>query len=159
MKQALFVCLAAAVLLAACATADPEGLKPGASLEQVQAAMGQPRATYPLPDGGKRLEYAGGGARTYMVDIDASGRMVRVVQALNEANFRQITQGMTTEQVLMLLGQPSQRQPGGRQGGQIWYYNYVNQQCQWFEISIGSDGRTLGPGSFALLPPCMDAPS
>ena len=30
------------------------------------------------------------GARTYMVDVDASGRIVEAVQVLNEDNFRNI---------------------------------------------------------------------
>ena len=65
---------------------------------------------------------------------------------------------MTTEQVLMTLGKPDNVMPGGRQGGQIWSYNFQNTQCQWFQVAIGADGRTRGPGSQAMLPACMHAP-
>ena len=40
--------------------------------------------------------------------------------------------------------------------GQVWSYNFQNTQCEWFQISIGPDGRTTGPGVYSLLPPCMN---
>jgi putative hemolysin len=155
MKPITLYCLAAAVLLAACASPGPADLKPGATAAEISAQMGSPRATYALPNGGKRLEFAGRGARTYMVDVDAAGRLIDSAQVLNENNFRNIVAGMTREQVLMTLGQPSQTSPGGRMGGQIWSYNFQNTQCQWFQVVIGEDGRTTGGGAQALLPACM----
>ena len=65
----------------------------------------------------------------------------------NETNFRNIVPGMTREQVLMTLGQPSQTDPGGRMGGQIWSCNFQNTQCLWFQVAIGDDGRTSGGGT------------
>jgi hypothetical protein len=159
MKRHLFSCIAAATLLLACAAPGPGDLKPGASVDEVKAQLGRETASYPLPDGGKRLEFSGRGARTYMVDIDASGRMIQWVQVLNETNFRNIMPGMTRVQVLMTLGQPSNVAPGGRQGGEVWSYNFQNTQCLWFQVAIGADGRTTTGGSTALLPACMNAPS
>ena len=147
-----------ALLLAACATPGPANLKAGASAEEIKAQMGTPVATHALPDGGKRLEYSGRGAVTYMLDVDASGRLVKWSQVLTEANFRNIVPGMTREQVLMTLGQPSDISPGGRQGGQVWSYNFRNTQCQWFQVSIDADGRTSSGGSQSMLPACMQTP-
>jgi outer membrane protein assembly factor BamE (lipoprotein component of BamABCDE complex) len=158
MKKFAFSCLVAAVLMAGCATTGPGDLKPGASADEIRAQMGTPVASYALPNGGKRLEFRGSGARTYMLDVDASGKLVNWVQVLNETNFRNITAGMTREQVLMTLGQPSNIAPGGRQGGEVWSYHFQNTQCQWFQVGIGADGRTTGNGSQALLPACMQAP-
>ena len=158
MMRSLTVSLAAAVLLVACATSNLDNLKPGASLAEVQAQLGNAAASYPLPNGGKRLEFRGSGPRTYMVDIDATGKMVQAVQVLNTDNFRNIVAGMTREQVLMTLGRPNNVAPGGRQGGEVWSWNYQNTQCQWFQVSIGADGLTRGPGSSAMLPACMQAP-
>jgi hypothetical protein len=148
-------CLLAALVAAGCATTTIANLKPGASLSEVKSQLGTERASYPLPDGGKRLEFRGSGAQTFMVDFDAGGRMVQAVQVLNETNFNNVVSGMTREQVLMTLGQPDNVEPGGRQGGQIWSWNFQNVQCQWFRVSIGADGRTLGGGSQAMLPACM----
>lgn len=150
--------LVAAAVLAACATPSPSDLKPGATTAEIQKQMGNPVATYALPDGGKRLEFRGAGARTYMVDVNASGTMLQWTQVLNTENFSKVVAGMTREQLLMTLGQPSNVAPGGRQGGQVLSWNYQNTQCQWFQVSVGSDGRTLGPGVTALLPPCTRAP-
>ena len=120
--------------------------------------MGTPRATYALPNGGKRLEFRGRGARTYMVDVDASGRLVASVQVLNVDNFRNIVPGMTSEQVLMTLGQPDSTEPAGRLGGQFWFWHFQNIQCQWFQLHVGADGRTTGTGAPTMFPGC-DAPS
>jgi outer membrane protein assembly factor BamE (lipoprotein component of BamABCDE complex) len=158
MKKFALSCLVVAAVLAGCASTGPGDLKPGASADQIRAQMGTPVATHALPNGGQRLEFRGSGARTYMVDVDASGKLVNWVQVLNETNFRNITAGMTREQVLMTLGQPSNIAPGGRQGGEVWSYHFQNIQCQWFQVAIGPDGRTTGSGSQALLPACMQAP-
>ncbi len=146
------------LVLAGCATPSATDLQPGASLAEIHAKMGSEVASYPLPAGGKRLEFRGAGARTYMVDVDASGKMVQAVQVLNPDNFRNVVSGMTREQLLMTLGRPSNVAPGGRQGGEVWSYNFQNTQCQWFQVSLGADGRTLGPGVSAMLPACMQAP-
>ncbi len=159
MKRLWLSCLLAALMLAGCAMPPTQvDLKPGATMAEITAQLGRETASYPLPNGGKRLEFSGRGARTFMVDVDASGRLVEWNQVLNEDNFRNIVPGMTREQVLMTLGQPSNVAPGGRQGGQVWSYNFQNTQCQWFQVSIGDDGRTIRGGSTALLPACMQTP-
>ena len=159
MKKLVLSSMLAAALLAGCAGVNIDGLKPGATQAEVKAQLGTERASYPLPDGGKRLEFRGSGAQTFMVDFDAAGRMVQAVQVLNETNFRNnVKAGMTREQVLATLGQPDNIMPGGRQGGQVWSWNFRNTQCQWFQVGIGADGRSTSGGSQALLPACMQAP-
>lgn len=158
MKRILWAGLLAAAVLAGCATPSASNLKPGASTAEIRAQMGTEVASYALPDGGKRLEFSGSGARTYMVDVDASGKMTQAVQVLNTDNFRNVKAGMTREQLLMTLGQPSNVAPGGRQGGQVLSWNFQNTQCQWFQVSLAADGRTTGPGVSAMLPACMQAP-
>ena len=158
MRKLALIGLLAAVMLAGCASVSPGDLKPGASADEISAQMGTPVATYALPNGGKRLEYRGRGPRTYMVDVDASGRLVSWVQVLNEDNFRNIVPGMTREQVLMTLGQPHSTQPAGRMGGQFWFWHFQNIQCLWFQLHIDADGRTTGTGAPTANPAC-DAPS
>jgi hypothetical protein len=51
--------------------------------------MGSEVDSFALPGGGKRLEFRGSGARTCMVDVDASGKMVRATQVLTpESRWR-----------------------------------------------------------------------
>jgi hypothetical protein len=158
MKRLNALCLAAAIALAGCA-ASPDGLKPGASAEEIRAQMGTPVATYALPGGGKRMEFRGNGPRTYMLDVDASGRLIQWVQVLNETNFRNIAPGMTREQVLMTLGRPSDVSVVGRERAEVWSYHFQNIECQWFQVPFGSDGLTSGPGSQTMIQACMNASS
>ena len=155
MNKRAFVCLAAAAMLAACASVSPGDLKPGASADEIRAQLGTPRASYALPNGGKRLEFRGRGARTYMLDVDASGRLVSSAQVLNTDNFRNIVPGMTQEQVLMTLGQPDETSFIGRQRNAVWSYNFQNIECQWFQLPFGSDARTTGAGVRTLTPACL----
>jgi hypothetical protein len=157
MKKYVMAGLLAALVLAGCASPNPAGLKPGASVDEIRTQMGTPRATYALSNGGTRLEFRGSGARTYMVDVDASGRLVSWVQVLNENNFGNIEAGMTREEVLKILGQPDDVSNVGRQRDEIWSYHFQNTQCQWFQVSFGSDGRTARGGARALTPTCLNA--
>jgi hypothetical protein len=154
-KKFALSCLVAAVMAAGCASTGPGDLKPGASADDIRAQMGAPRASYALPNGGQRLEFRGSGANTFMLDVDASGKLVNWVQVLNETNFRNIGPGMSAEQVLMTLGRPDDTSRVGRQGTEIWSYNFQNTQCLWFQVPFGPDGRTSGPGSTSLTPPCL----
>jgi SmpA / OmlA family len=158
MKVLYALCLVVAVGLAGCA-ASPDGLKPGASADEIRAQMGPPAATYALPGGGQRLEFRGSGPRTYMLDVDGSGQLVQWVQVLNETNFRNIVAGMTREQVLMTLGRPNDVSVVGRQGVEVWSYHFQNIECQWFQVPFGADGRTSGAGSQTMIQACMNASS
>jgi hypothetical protein len=148
--------LLAALALAACAS-GPAQLQPGASAAEIDARFGKPVASYPLPGGGRQLEFAKANAQTTMVQVDAAGRMVRTDQVLTEANLKKIVGGMSTEHVLMTIGHPAERRRGGRQGGEVWSYHYRNSFCLWFQVSIGDDGRTLGRGEFLMRPACLNA--
>ena len=156
MNRLSWAALLAASVFVGCASVSPGNLKPGAPADEIRAQMGTPVATYALPGGGKRLEFRGSGPRTYMVDVDASGRLVSSVQVLNETNFRNITAGMTRDQVLLTLGQPHNISFVGRQREEVWSYNFQNIECLWFQVPFGSDGRTLRGGSTALTPACLN---
>lgn len=151
----LWGALLVAAVLAGCAATHPEALKTGASAEEIRAQMGVPAATHTLPDGGKRLEFQGSGARTFMLDVDASGRLLRWQQVRTEASFRSLGAGMTQEQVRAALGQPDEISSVGRQRDEVWSWNFRNIECQWFQIGFGSDGRTTSGGTMALTPTCL----
>ena len=70
MKPITLCCLVAAVVLAACASPGPGRPEAGRDGGEISAQMGSPRATYALPNGGKRLEFA----RARRADLHARRR-------------------------------------------------------------------------------------
>jgi hypothetical protein len=147
------------VFLAGCAGYSPKGLQPGQSEAEVIRQMGQPTGRYTLPDGNTRLEYARGpaGRETYMIDFDSSGRMVDWEQVMDLWYLTRITPGMSVDEVLIRVGPPALKQPIRRQQLVVWNYRYPTNDCLWFQISIGDDGKVIS-GSQGIDPQC-DAPS
>ncbi|HSI54339.1 MAG: hypothetical protein ACAH21_03865 [Ramlibacter sp.] len=70
---------------------------PGTPREAVVARMGQPQRVFRLPNG-ERLEYSMQpfGQQAWMVDVDASGRVMQTRQVLTEENFHRIVPGTWT---------------------------------------------------------------
>ena len=145
-------------LAGACASPPPA---PGSSRDDVLRARGRPTAVYPLPGGGERLEYATGpyGRTTWMIDLDAQGRVAGARQVLGEAEFLQVqsTPGLTREGLLLRLGTPGERRHGGRPGGEVWSWRYPTNDCLWFQASVADDGR-VGSAAYGIDPSC-DAPT
>jgi hypothetical protein len=135
------VAAAAAVvvaLAAGCASYGPQSLRVGQAADEATRSMGVPTARYARPDGGSRLEFARGpfGKHTYMVDVDADGRVQRWTQVLTEANFDAVKPGTPVQDLLLTLGSPSHRRGGGWQGGEVWSWRYQATFCQWFQVSV-----------------------
>ncbi|MDO9403066.1 MAG: hypothetical protein Q7T87_03445 [Polaromonas sp.] len=85
-----------ALTLAGCAVTVP----PGASREEAIARHGRPSAVVALPGGGSRLQYAvqPEGKTAWMVDLDASGRVVETRQMLSPSGFTRVVPGRWTRQ-------------------------------------------------------------
>lgn len=97
----------AALVLAACASYGIGSLKPGEAVRaDVLRTMGEPAMRWPLTGGGEQLAYPQGpmGYHTYMVYLDAQGRLLRAENALDSASFARVQAGMSQEEVLRLLG-------------------------------------------------------
>jgi hypothetical protein len=138
---------AACAVLAGCTSYGPRGVRAGQTAQEVAQAMGPPTGRYELAQGGTRLEYARGpfGKHTYMIDLDAQGRVLRSQQVLTENNFNGVQAGLTRDELLRHLGRPSERRSGGRQGGEVWSYRYDAVFCQWFQVSVhGSQVTSTG---------------
>jgi hypothetical protein len=131
-----------AALAAGCAGYGPPRAALGEPVESVVRQMGTPTARYGLDGGGTRLEFARGpyGTDTYMVDVDAQGRVTTWRQVLTETNFNAVQAGITSQALLTTLGTPTHRRGGGLQGGEVWSYRYRATFCQWFQVSV-VDGR------------------
>ena len=146
-------CLSA-LWLAAC-VAPPQ---PGQSVSQVVRLRGSPTASYAMPNGVTRLEFATGpfGRETWMVDVDASQQVLAAQQVLNEASFADFQRhapGMSRDELLRTLGRPGERRGGGWQGGQVWSWRYPTNDCLWFQASIGDDGL-VRDGAYGIDPAC-----
>ena len=153
---------AVAALLGGCATTpfSPSGVPVGAPRADVLRVMGAPTAVYTMPDGHERLEYnrMPNGRRTFMIDLDAAGRMARWENVLDENHFMAITPGMTREDVLRLIGPPSFTGHYWRPTpGITWLYRYETPlRCQVFELSFDmTTGRVL-EGDYPPDPGCPD---
>ncbi|MEO5733532.1 MAG: hypothetical protein ABIN96_01665 [Rubrivivax sp.] len=151
------------LLLAACAHKPPAV---GENREQVLQTWGKPTASYDLngraapglsgepgtpPSGAtERLEYATGpfGRTTWMIDLDASGRVLGSRQVLNEARFMEVQQvvGLKSDDLLRMIGTPGERRAGGLAGGQVWSWRYPNNDCIWFQASVADSGTVTSAG-------------
>ena len=82
MRKLLLVFIA--VLLAGCAGFGGYGIQAGTPRDAVIAQMGPPTRVMPLP-AGERLQYGAQpyGRETWMVDLDAGGRVVQSRQVLD----------------------------------------------------------------------------
>ena len=140
--------LAAACLLAGCQSYSPRGIPPGTALGEVEARMGTRTASYPLPGGGQRVEFARGpfGKHTYMLEFDPAGRLLHSEQVLTENHFARITTGQSRDEVLRTIGHPSEVQRLGFQKRMLWSYRYDAPFCIWYQVSFNANGQVVDPG-------------
>lgn len=148
MKAIHTLCSAgAAAVLAGCMSYGPQTLTPGTTLETARQSLGAPTGEFTQPDGGRRVEYARGplGRHTYMLDFDASGRLLRWEQVLTEAKFNTIQPGMDGREVQELIGHSfEQRVVGIAERRQtVWAYRYETSFCQWFQVGIDKQGKVM----------------
>jgi hypothetical protein len=146
---------ALAIALAGCHTAP---ISTGQQRDAVLQTKGQPTARYALPEGAERLEYAAGpwGRTTWMIDVDATGRVRSSRQVLNEAAFAEFqarAPGLSRTQLLLELGTPGARQAGGRAGGQVWSWRYPTNDCLWFQVSL-NDAAVVTSAGYGIDPTC-----
>jgi len=149
--------------LAGCATWPfaPTGVPAGAPRDEVLHIMGPPTATYTMPDGHERLEYnrMPFGRHTYMVDLDAAGRVASWEDVLDERHFAAIQPGMTRADVLRLIGPPSftanYRRP---EPGFTWNYGFATPlRCIVFQVPFSeATGRVVEQGGYPSDPRCAD---
>jgi hypothetical protein len=123
-KMLATVCVVAA--LAACA--DPARVPEGASRAEVLQRLGQPTGVYAMGPV-ERLQYSRApmGTEVTNIDVDASGKVISVVQMLNEARFGQdIKVGTWREaDVLRNYGRPEEISRVTSFDGTVWQWRYL----------------------------------
>jgi hypothetical protein len=117
---------AAAAAVAGCAALAPPAVPAGASMAQVEAALGRPADVVNQAGGGVVWQYPKGptGQTTYMVAFAADGRATGVRQALTWENFAGIRAGMTREEIRRDFGRPATVVTYPRLGEEVWSYRY-----------------------------------
>jgi hypothetical protein len=156
-RQTLPLLVTATLVLTGCATGPPT---PGTPRAEVVQRWGTPGALHTLPAGAERLEYGGGpwGRETWMIDIDAAGRVVQARQVRTEAEFARLQAaygqppGLTGNDVLRWLGAPSEVS-GIWRGGTAWSWRYASLDCRWFWVVMDPSRRVVGSG-YDLDPWC-----
>jgi hypothetical protein len=128
----------AALLATACAPVPPAV---GEARDAVVARWGTPTARYTMPGGVERLEYATGpfGRTTWMIDLDAGGRVAGARQVLDEAHFAAFQRrapGLSREEVLRTLGTPGERKRVGLRHDEVWSWRYPTNDCLWFQVTL-----------------------
>ncbi len=159
-SRSLLPIAVSAALLAACAWYSPSGIVAGQSEADVVRAMGAPSGRYALPGGAVRLEYARGpyGRVTYMVDLDAAGRVAGWQQVLTEANFLRVRPGMSRDELLRLLGRPGEVFRVPWQRAVVWNWRYPTNDCLWFQATLTLDDDRVRDAGHGIDPRC-DAPA
>lgn len=118
----------ASMVLAGCAS-DPYYVPLGASRTDVLQRVGAPTASYPLPNGGERLQYSRApmGFEVNNVDLDASGKVVSVIQEMDERYFAQtiLVDRWRVEDVLRTYGRPYEITQVTSFNGNVWSWRYL----------------------------------
>jgi hypothetical protein len=133
--------------VAACAGYAPTANLVGQDRKSVIQALGQPEREYAV-DGKNKLHFPRGpaGSHTYFVYLNDEDRVIGWEQVLIEERFKQITSGMTKEQVIELIGVSKITNGLARERGYVWHYRYFNQQCKSFAIEFTKEGVVRSAG-------------
>jgi hypothetical protein len=140
---------ALAFLLAACASYDGLGLRTGVSSEdEARRVMGPPALELSNPDGTRQLVYPRGplGSQTYMVRVGRDGLVQGVEQVLNEDRFYRIVPGITRDDVLRLIGPPSETMDFPRLQQTSWEYRYQDTWGYTAFLSVMLDRQGIVVG-------------
>ena len=154
MRTPMIVASLAGLLVACAGYGPPKDIHVGTGEAEVVQTMGPPTGRYQLPEGQTRLEFARGpmGRETYMIDVDAQGRVVKWDQVLQRRYFEAVTPGMTGDQLLVFVGRPSQVD-GMMRNGQIWSWRYHNNDCLWWQAQLDAQ-RVVTSAGYGSVPGC-----
>ncbi|MBL8470574.1 MAG: outer membrane protein assembly factor BamE [Rhodocyclaceae bacterium] len=122
-----------AALLAGCAVF--QNIQPGRDTgADIRTRFGPPAMEWQEADGATNLVYPFGpnGLETWMVKLDASGRVAAVEQVLQmSTGFKRIQPGMNREQVTRVLGPHFYETDFARRAEIVWDYRYRDD---WLQI-------------------------
>jgi hypothetical protein len=152
---AVAAALLAATLLGCGSLRSPESVPAGASIDEARQSLVGLSGEYALPGGGTRLEFRRG-RETYMLDFDASGKLVSSQQVLTPSSFAAIAPGMSEGDVRSRIGGPSFVFGIGWQERQVWNYRFGAPEgdCVVFQVSFSNDTHTVADAGQNTDPGC-----
>jgi hypothetical protein len=110
--------------------------------------MGPPALELPNPDGSRLLAYPRGplGTETFMVHIGRDGLVQRMDQVLRDETFYRIVPGITKDDVLRLIGPPSEVMDFPRLQQVAWEYRYQDSwgYTAFLSVMIDRQGVVVG---------------
>jgi len=135
----LIIALAAAAVLAGCASFDGSSLVPGKSTAaEAEALMGTPSERMDLPNGEKVLFYSRL-RETFAVVIAANGTVKAIEPRRLQASLAKFQAGTSTSKdVRAMFGPPQQVSRLDRQQREVWEYLYTHYEQYrviWFQFS------------------------
>jgi len=145
MKKRLLLILP--LLLSACASYDGRGLVAGqSSLEDVVLLMGAPAMQWTDVSGLRQLAYPRGpmGVHTFMLFIGPDGKLLRIENVMQPATFARVKAGMSSEEVLRLLGPsvPAWTAYFDRRDELVWGWRFCDDWSQLSRFFVLFDGAT-----------------
>lgn len=127
MRRSRLAATLVVLALMGCAS-EPTRLPLGTTRAQTLQQLGAPTATYPMPDGGERLQYSRApmGFEVSNIDLDASGHVVSVRQELFEGLFGSTIQpgAWRVDDVLRTYGRPYEITRVTSFNGDVWSWRY-----------------------------------
>lgn len=137
-------------------------LKPGVSTStDVTQTMGEPKAVWKTADGRvEQMAFPRGpaGYVTFMVHFADNGTVQRVEQVLDEMHFARVTQGMTPEDVLRILGPARSTNVFAAKNQLYWNYGYCSEHGKRMEYAVQFDNTTQRvTGSVTISDPLVNA--
>ncbi len=147
--------LIAMATLCGCASYSGADLKPGQStLADVRASMGEPAAQWTNPDHSMQLSYPRGpaGFHSFMVYLDAEGRLQRIENVMQQDAFYRIAGGMTQTEVTRILGPsvPAWTRYFAARRELVWEWRYCDDWTHaarfdvLFDRDLGTVRTTMG---------------
>lgn len=110
----------------------------------VRNFMGKPEMIREEPDGTRRLEYPRSpmGSQTYFVYIGKDGKYKGMEKAMNEANFRRVTPGMSKDDVRGILGKQTEILPLKLKNVEVWSWRYEGDGNTTMLFNVTFDDAT-----------------
>lgn len=129
------------LVLAGCVALS--SVQPGMTRAEVESQMGRPTAVVPLPDGEQRLQYSSepAGQTVYMVDLDASGQVLRKEQVLTAASLARIKPGWSRADVLRDFGPPARVDHVANWHGDVWTYRWRSDTDMYYWVFFDQEGK------------------
>ena len=112
-----------ASVLPACDGAALREIKPGlSSMAEVRSRLGEPGSIHHDADGVVVWEYhrQPNGIECHMIAFGPDQIVLRIENALAEANLARVREGMSRDEIRRLLGKPASITPFSRQQEEVW---------------------------------------